>query len=166
MLTVSGRRHRGRGHPGVARGFTLIELIAVIVILGVVAVAAATRYQNMRPDALRAANQATYIAFREGLIQAKAAWLVRSSGTGAILNLPGYRDGTVNFSSSGYPLGTTATGDDGTQLTSARCVEVWNLVLGPTPTVVDADAAGVYGGAAAPAGVDYAATGGAGRLRV
>ena len=159
MFSISRRRHRECGHPGVAQGFTLIELIAVIVILAVLAVFAASRYQDIRQDALAAANRATYMAFREGLIQSKAAWSVRSPGTGALRNLPGYRDATVDFSAYGYLLGTTATGDDGSQLSPARCVEFWNLALGPTPTVVDGNATGLFGGGAAPAGVTYAATG-------
>ena len=49
-------------------GFTLIELIAVVVILGIIAATAVMRFINMRENAKRAVEEYTARAVQSGIV--------------------------------------------------------------------------------------------------
>lgn len=126
------RRHRAA--PRATSGFTLIELIAVVVILAVISVVAVPVFADLRAQANIAALRATASAFVEGMRLAKAAWYVKSDGT-AVVDLPGYGDGTVDFGTPGYPVGTSVVDPLSPGLAShARCAEIFRAVV-PGKTV-------------------------------
>jgi MSHA pilin protein MshB len=61
-------------------GFTLVELIIVIVLIGVLAVIAVPRFLSFAEDAQRATFKGIAGAFRAGVDQVHLAWLVRING--------------------------------------------------------------------------------------
>lgn len=136
-----------------ARGFTLIELIAVIVIMAVLSTAAVTRFVDMRADAIVGSTDATAAALVDGLRIANSVWRLRAPNGGGVLNLPNYADGTADFAANGYPIGTAAiTTTD--ILSNLRCMELFRLTVRGTPVTTMAE------GYPAPRGTRFLALGG------
>ncbi|MEC6815633.1 type II secretion system protein [Photobacterium toruni] len=87
------------------QGFTLIELVVVIVILGILAVTAAPKFMNLQGDARNASLQGLKGAIQgaAGIVYGKAAIAgIESSPSGAV----SAGTGTVN-TEFGYPAATT-----------------------------------------------------------
>jgi MSHA pilin protein MshA len=60
-------------------GFTLIELVVVLVLLGVLAVYAMSKYINLAEDAQAASIEATFAAMKSGESLVKTAYLIKGS---------------------------------------------------------------------------------------
>lgn len=124
------------------KGFTLIELVVVIVILGVLAAVALPRFMNATEDAHTAAVQGTGGALAAGVALVRSQWeLNRVKGDATPdTDVTGFGDGTIDVTANGWPLGVSG---------AWNCVEIWgNVLQGSAPTV--ATAAGT--------GIDYVAT--------
>lgn len=120
------------------KGFTLIELIVVIVILGILSVTALPKYINLQNDAHAAIVSGTGGAFKTGISLAHAKWLA-GGYSGPVDNLDLYGTGTslMDMNTFGWPAQSWFPFETNPQLgNTADCISVWQAVLDSnSPTV-------------------------------
>jgi prepilin-type N-terminal cleavage/methylation domain-containing protein len=115
------------------QGFTMIELVMVIVIVGILSAAALPRFANLGAQAQTAANQGTAGALRSAIGIAHAAWIAAgASGSTSTVTL----DNTpVEVNANGWVDGGASSI---TTMTAAQCVTAMTTVLTNPPQVVTA----------------------------
>ncbi len=126
-------------------GFTLIELVIVVVILGFLAVTAIPKFLDLTDQAKQANIEGMAGGFATGVSLVRAQWeaegrphdnnarnTVNYDGTDLYLTSP-----TTNTSAfrPGYPMGTGISGVTSGDMTGATCVQVWNGILSQPPKI-------------------------------
>ena len=109
-------------------GFSLIELVIVIVILGLLAATAIPRFLNVTDDAEDASVDGVAGGLSTAVSFVRSQWEVDGRQNSSVI-----LDGTsVSLDPRfGYPTGTSGT--DATAMTDASCQQVFNTVLQSAP---------------------------------
>ena len=95
-------------------GFTLIEMVAVIIILAIMAATALPRFINLSQDARLSALQGLAGGLRSAAALAKSQWLASNSGTAAAISMGGVTVGVYTVTTApisammGYPTATVS----------------------------------------------------------
>ncbi len=89
------------------QGFTLIELIVVIVILGILAATAVPKFVDLQADARAAVMQGVGASLNTAKDLVRARWLANGSASATTVDLDATITG-VTVNTSGYPTADTA----------------------------------------------------------
>ncbi len=115
------------------QGFTMIELVMVIVIIGILAAAALPRFANLSGQAQIAANQGIAGALRSSVGIAHAAWIAAGASSST---------STITLDNSGIEVNSRGWVDGGAasvaSITAAQCQSVMTGILVSAPQVAAA----------------------------
>ena len=113
-------------------GFTLIELVVVIIVLGVLAVIAIPQFINLQGDARKTAMDSQFAAFDSAVKLYQSGWLAEGN-TGAIDKLANFGEGNVASSPTGYPFSTSGILADTTVFHA--CEQLWHGITNTDFTI-------------------------------
>ncbi len=126
------------------KGFTLIELVVVMVILGVLAATALPKFMNVSGKAHESAVAATGGAFGTAVAMSKAQYIANGTTGADTDGVTGFGEGLIAANASGWP--EEPLPGDTTLNNSGDCKDLWDALMQNPPT------------AATAVGSDYRAT--------
>jgi len=124
-------RFRARPPSRRQRGFTLVEVIAVIIIVGVIAAVAIPRFLTLSGHSYRAAVASVIGSFQSGIHL--STMLCQTRGWAGRDNLQGLGSGNVDFNANCLPSDTSGSNAAGAN--AGRCMRIFQGILNTGYTV-------------------------------
>jgi len=121
-------------HPTGSTGFTLVELLAVLVVLGILAAVGIARFSRIDDEAVNAKVESVAGALQSAVAGFHANW--RLAGRPRV-NVPGWGDETLDANADGYPA--SGRQDTGVVGRDRDCEDVFRGLLQNGPRVIEAD---------------------------
>ncbi|WDE10951.1 type II secretion system protein [Thalassomonas haliotis] len=125
-------------------GFTLIELVIVVVILGLLAVTAIPKFLDLTSQAQQANIEGMAGGYATGVSLIRAQWEAEGRPSNASNQNSVSYDGTEMFLTfegtgirPGYVTGLSDNGNDLAGLGADDCVDIWENILQQPPKVTD-----------------------------
>lgn len=123
------------------RGFTLIELVLVVALLSILAVAALPRFSDLSTQATRSTVTGTAASFQDAVILVQATRIAKGLPR-PTNNVADFGTNNVDISSNGYPADTASTAPANNNTVNAtKCVNLWSGLLQNPPTITTSAAA-------------------------
>jgi MSHA pilin protein MshB len=124
-------------------GFTLIELVIVVVILGFLAVTAIPKFLDLTDQAKQANIEGMAGGFATGISLARAQWEAEGRTNNGTINTVTYGDVELVLTTKaagvlpGYVTGLTNGATLDTDFTAVNCKQIWDNILQQPPSLTE-----------------------------
>ncbi|MEX1032456.1 MAG: type II secretion system protein [Cellvibrionaceae bacterium] len=111
------------------RGFTYLELVAVVVIIGILAASGLVYYERALDDARRVGVELLASRFAAATALMRAQWIVEGGRQGNGGKSVEVDNLTIFLNEFGWPANTDGGSPRSTDQTAEECYQVWQMVL-------------------------------------